>query len=250
MNYFAHTPAAERYAKGRPYFHPLVIERIAQRYPHRLPFPHALDVGCGTGNSTRALAQIAQQIVGTDVSPEMLSQTHLDPKIRYVQAQAEALPFANHSFDLITSCMAFHWFDQGRFLQEAKRLLKPEAPIVIYGHGFHGAMAGNLEFALWHDEVYLKHYPIPPRLTPDQSRMALENGWLQATEAFEHHIPMTPEQFADYLMTQSNVIAKVEEGQESAAEVYRWLLDELKPFFKQPKEDLLFHGLIWYCQKP
>ncbi len=28
MNYFSPRSAAERYAKGRPYFHPLVVERI------------------------------------------------------------------------------------------------------------------------------------------------------------------------------------------------------------------------------
>jgi hypothetical protein len=49
-NHFAHRDAAQRYAAARPYFHPLVVARIAAS-TGSTRFAHALDVGCGTGQS-------------------------------------------------------------------------------------------------------------------------------------------------------------------------------------------------------
>lgn len=42
MNYFAHQTAAERYAQSRPYFHPLVIDKIKVRLAQRIPFQACL----------------------------------------------------------------------------------------------------------------------------------------------------------------------------------------------------------------
>jgi ubiquinone/menaquinone biosynthesis C-methylase UbiE len=251
MNYFAYRTAAERYAMARPYFHPLVMEKVAAHWLKRIPFARALDVGCGTGMSTRALLLIADQAIGTDISPEMLAQTEQNPRIQFVQAPAEKLPFASHNFDLITSCMAFHWFDQPRFLREAARLLKKDAPLLIYGHGFAGAMQGNPDFAEWNDQIYLQQYPNPPRQSMSASQQLLQQaGWLHETEAFSHTIPMSLEQLAHYLLTQSNVIVQVEQGQQTAEAVCEWLEDSLRPFFRQPFEQMQFRGHIWYCRVP
>jgi len=51
----------------------------------------------------------------------------LAPKLAnvvYQEADAEDLPFEEEKFDLITVGLAFHWFDQKRFLREAWRVLK------------------------------------------------------------------------------------------------------------------------------
>ncbi len=44
MNYFAYATAAERYAKSRPYFHPIVIEKIKAFLKLKSQLPNALDV--------------------------------------------------------------------------------------------------------------------------------------------------------------------------------------------------------------
>src|SRR5688500_2039719 len=94
MNYFAYASAAERYAHGRPYFHPAVIARVVARLGMRLRVPAALDVGCGTGQSTGALAPAAERIVGIDTSADMLAQAcwRDAPGIAFVRAAAEVLP--------------------------------------------------------------------------------------------------------------------------------------------------------------
>lgn len=73
MNYFAPKSAAERYARGRPAFHPIIIERIKDFLSLREPLLRALDVDCGTGLSTIALKGIAREVVGADVAGEMLA---------------------------------------------------------------------------------------------------------------------------------------------------------------------------------
>ncbi len=63
MNFFAYPTAAERYAKGRPFFHPLAIEKIKAKCCEHGRIGMALDVGCGTGQSTLALLEVADEIV-------------------------------------------------------------------------------------------------------------------------------------------------------------------------------------------
>jgi protein-L-isoaspartate O-methyltransferase len=56
VNYFTHATAAERYARGRPYQHPAIVRRICE-ITGVSRFESVLDVGCGTGQSTRAVAE-------------------------------------------------------------------------------------------------------------------------------------------------------------------------------------------------
>jgi ubiquinone/menaquinone biosynthesis C-methylase UbiE len=123
MNYFDPKPAAERYAKGRPYFHPQVIEIIKTYLAISKPIEHAIDVGCGTGLSTIALKDIARKIVGTDISSEMIALAPVDPQINYYIAPAEALPVNDNEFELMTLSSVFHWIDRSRFFKEARRVI-------------------------------------------------------------------------------------------------------------------------------
>src|ERR1700722_16902999 len=130
-NYFIHATAAERYARGRPNLHPPIVRRICE-VTGRSRFASVLDIGCGTGLSTRALAAVADRVIGIDSSPEMLVQATGSPGIVYQQARAESLPFADRSFDLLNVGLAFHWFAPQAFLSEARRVLRDDGWLVIY----------------------------------------------------------------------------------------------------------------------
>ena len=249
--YFAYHTAAKRYARSRPYTHPWVIEKIGDFL--RLPGPvaRALDVGCGTGQSSVALKSIAREIVGTDLSSEMLAEAPPDPAIRYLQAPAEDLPLPDESFDLLTVSSAFHWFDRSRFLAEARRVLRVSGWLVIYKNGFYGRMRENPAFKGWSDGAYVDHYPIPPRNTQAfGAEDAAQGGFhLVRQEKYTNDVRFTADQLADYLMTQSNVIAAVERGTETAAGVRSWLMGEFVPLFSVPVGAFAFGGSILYCQK-
>ena len=90
---------------------PVLLELAAPQ-----PLEHALDVATGTGNTAFAVAAFAAQVTGLDVSPGMLAQARERAKrealhnVTFLEGQAETLPFADASFDLVTSRHAPHHF--------------------------------------------------------------------------------------------------------------------------------------------
>lgn len=249
MNYFSPRSAAERYAKGRPYFHPIIVERIREFLSIDNPLPSALDVGCGTGLSTVALKRIAQTIVGIDASVEMITLAPEENGVKYFVACAENLPFDENEFDLIALSQTFHWLDRNKFLAETSRVLRLNGWLVVYDNYFSGQMIENPDFQSWYREKYLAKYPIPPRA---KITFALENtnpfGFhLLKEEWYENTIKFSLEELVDYLVTQSNVIAAVEGGTEEIDETRLWLTEGLRRIFKSAQEKtFLFNAPIWY----
>ncbi|MDD2807648.1 MAG: class I SAM-dependent methyltransferase [Patescibacteria group bacterium] len=96
--------------------------------------PAILDLGCGTGISTRQLARLGAVIIGCDPDYPMLVAAKKHQKIgpeKYVLGAAEKLPFKNSTFDVVTAFGAFHWFDDRKSIAEIKRVLKPSGIIFI-----------------------------------------------------------------------------------------------------------------------
>jgi len=245
VNYFAHRSVAERYAAGRPNVHPAIVQRIAQ-LAGKDRFRSALDVGCGTGQSTRALAEISDRVVGIDSSGEMLAQVTPSPGTHYQLASAESLPFSDSSFELVTVGLAFHWFDQERFLREARRVLHDDGYLVIYNSGVLGELEGESAFATWYQGVYLPRYPTPPRSqTSVSGDFVAPFGFLNAaTSELVQPVEMSQDQFLGYLLTQSNIIAAVELGTESLETVAAMLREATAPFFRNERRTLPFHADI------
>lgn len=251
MNFFAFKSAAERYATGRPFFHPVIVKRIRELLPFRKHVALALDVGCGTGLSAVALKEIASRIIGIDAAPSMLAQAPRDPRLEYVVAVAERLPFGKHEFDLLTLSQVCHWLDREKFFTEAHRVLRPGGWLVIYDAYFSAMDVDNTDFQTWHRDSYLKRYPSPARswfALPADDAEAL-GFQLHKTERLPHSINFTLEQLIDYLITQSNIIAAVEDGAEEIGEVRRWLTESLKPFFVSRDEaSFPFSIPVWYLR--
>jgi len=249
-NLFVHAPAAKRYAAARPYFHPRVASRICA-VTNTARFSRALDVACGTGQSARALAEVSDHVDAVDISPEMIGEAEVHPRVTYQVSSAERLPFGQGQFDVMTVGLAFHWFDQPVFLREAARVLKIGAWLVVYNDGFHGEMLENPEFHGWAWEIYPKRFPTPPRRSFGVSAELVEPfGFeLVASEKFSHDEKMTPLQLTGYLLTQTNVIAAVESGTTPLAEAAQWIEAGVSPFFKGDQGTMKFGGTIWFLRR-
>lgn len=91
-----------------------------------------LDVATGTGHTAMAFAPHVARVVATDLTEGMLAKTAELAAARGLTnlevrpADAEALPFEDDSFDLVTCRLAFHHFPNARqAVAEFARVLKP-----------------------------------------------------------------------------------------------------------------------------
>jgi ubiquinone/menaquinone biosynthesis C-methylase UbiE len=97
--------------------------------------PAVLDIGCGAGYGTAALAEAAISVDGIDLAPDAIAyaRSHYpNPASRFVAASATALPFADASFDLITAFEVIeHLQDGDQLLAEARRVLRPGGVLLV-----------------------------------------------------------------------------------------------------------------------
>ena len=117
--------------------------RIARLLLGLSPGDVVLDVACGTGNFSRDFARTAGEpglVVGIDVSETMLARGVADTaaagferRLAFVRGDAEALPFAEASFDGVCCFAALHLFaDPLRALDRMAAILKPGGRIGIF----------------------------------------------------------------------------------------------------------------------
>src|SRR5262249_8951027 len=124
MNPFAAAGVGAHYDRGRPYHHARTLARVVDMVGAS-DLDRAVDVACGTGMSTVALAEHATTVVGVDVSAEMMRSARPAAGAHYLLGRAERLPFRPGSFAAATCCSGVHWFDQPRFFAELHRVLRP-----------------------------------------------------------------------------------------------------------------------------
>lgn len=142
----------------RSYLQPLLLEPVHRATLAALTCERArparvLDVGCGTGRLLHRAAGVfpAAELVGVDPAAEMVREAEAslpsDVHARFLHGAAEALPFADASFDVVVSSMSFHrWADQKAGLREVRRVLAG-GRLFALAEGF--AVGALLRFGFW-----------------------------------------------------------------------------------------------------
>jgi SAM-dependent methyltransferase len=85
----------------------------------------AWDCATGNGQAAVSLAQYFERVIATDASQAQIDAAVSHPRVRYRVAAAEESGLPGDSVDLVTVGQALHWFDTGRFFDEASRVLVP-----------------------------------------------------------------------------------------------------------------------------
>lgn len=100
--------------------------------------PVVLDLGCGAGHASFAVAPVAESVTAFDLSPEMLAVVAGAARERGLaqigtqQGNVASLPFADASFCMVmTRFSAHHWLDVPAALREVNRVLKPGGVLVV-----------------------------------------------------------------------------------------------------------------------
>jgi SAM-dependent methyltransferase len=86
-----------------------------------------VDIACGTGVAAHAAAEAGARVIGVDFSSAMLTIARsLNPAVAFEAGDAEALPFADASFDAVVSNFGVHHVEHpARAIAEARRVLVP-----------------------------------------------------------------------------------------------------------------------------
>ena len=144
---FENSEHAASYAKFRPVYPKTVANMITSfmKTNGSSGFKVAVDVACGSGQSTFLLCDYFEEVTGFDISEAQIAQAKLKLTeeqlkstkhcVQFEIGDAHNLPLESSSVDLLTCAQAWHWLDAELFYAEAKRVLKPKGCLAVYGHG-------------------------------------------------------------------------------------------------------------------
>jgi len=151
-------------------------EKSAEEFVGRLglkPGMRVLDVACGTGNQSIPAAKTGASVTGLDIAPNLLDQararaTAQNLNIKFIEGDAEELPFPNAEFDAVISMFGAMFAPRPeRVASEFKRVCKTGG-LIAMGNWTPEGFVGKV-FALG-----AKHVPPPPGV-PAPTLWGVEN---------------------------------------------------------------------------
>lgn len=118
---------SEEYAKFRDIYPKALYDRLYELGVGKSR-TQWLDLGTGTGVLPRAMAHFGANIIGVDLSENQITQAkRLSAEfknISYKVCGAEGIDFAKNSFDAITACQCFWYFDPSVIVPKIKGMLR------------------------------------------------------------------------------------------------------------------------------
>ncbi len=151
--------AAKAYDAARPGYPRELIDQLAELAKLR-PDARILEIGCGTGQITRALARRGYEIVAIELG-ENLAQMAADnlagyPNVRIIHSPFEEWIPEESGFDMVLSAQALHWIDPGIGYPKIRQLLAKRGHLAVIYNLFTGG-AGPIYDDL--ARVYHRYFP-------------------------------------------------------------------------------------------
>jgi SAM-dependent methyltransferase len=187
-----------------------------------------LDVGCGTGAFSELILRrcAPATLAGVDPSPEQIDYVgKLLAGHRFEVADATAMPFDDHSFDVVASALVLHFIpDRAKAFAEMKRVLRPGGLV----GGYTWKRTQTTDFAAYAPALHgaervggvALRSPVVPEGSVDGMRAALEAAGYTDVEAVEIEATQTYASFEQYWEAQTlafsppgKTIAKLDDAQ-------------------------------------
>lgn len=109
-----------------------------------------VDLGAGTGLSTRVWAGRARRVVGIEPNPRMVAQARTagqEPGVGYVAAFGHRTGLTSGCADVVTCAQAFHWMEPAPVLAEAARILRPGGVFAAYDYDLPPVVQAEVDAA-------------------------------------------------------------------------------------------------------
>jgi ubiquinone/menaquinone biosynthesis C-methylase UbiE len=148
------------------------IESVAELLVERVgagPGLEMLDVATGSGNVALAGARAGASVTGLDLTPQLLEAARrraaeADLDVRFIEGDAEALPFESASFDRVTSCFGVMFAPRHeQAASELRRVARPGGTIAFTAWTPEGLIGSTFKI------VGSFMPPPPPELRPPSS---------------------------------------------------------------------------------
>ncbi|MBT6093360.1 MAG: class I SAM-dependent methyltransferase [Rhodospirillaceae bacterium] len=207
---------AEGYDRHRPSYPDALWQQVASSVGEAAPHV-ALDIGAGTGISTRQLASALStdwQVIGIEPNADMRTQAvtkeSSSSRISYIDRQAEALGMKQASAGLVTVAQAIHWFDRPVFYAGIGTVLATGGVLAIVyndrdvdGDGLLGQFENLMEREMpGYDRNYRRGRNVSGQ---DDELAALE--WVDnvASHLMHREELLTPQTFAGLMLSRSKL---------------------------------------------
>jgi SAM-dependent methyltransferase len=178
-----------------------------------------LEIGCGTGQATRPMAERGYRIVAVELGANLAavarSNLHAFPSVTVEVGAFEEWPLPREPFDLVMAATSFHWLDATHALPKVAAALRPGGAFAMFASS-HTA-GGAEQFFIDVQRCYKRFVPETPpdlRLTPPEQE-PLEAPEIDASGLFEPAVlrryvwlrHFTTQTYIDELNTYANHIA-------------------------------------------
>ena len=238
------------YAKFRDIYPKGFYQKIVDR-KLCLDGQSVLDLGTGTGVLPRNMYEYGAKWTATDISKNQIEQAKILSKgmdIDYYVVSTEEINFSNHSFDVITACQCFFYFNHETVMPKLYRMLKHGGSILVLYMAwlpFEDEIAGASE------NLVLKYNPNWSGAGERMHQIDIpdcykENFELVYHEEFTLKVPFTRESWTGRMKACRGIGASLSEKEISMWEQeHRSLLEDIAP----NEFDILHYGAIAELRK-
>ena len=238
---------SEAYAKYRDIYPEEFYQKVADR-GLCIKGQRVLDLGTGTGVLPRNMYKYGADWTGTDISAEQIEQAKklseaAGMNISFQTVSAEELCFPKESFDVITACQCFWYFDHDKVMPKLYEMLKPDGKLLILYMAwlpFEDKIAGKSE------ELVLKYSPNWSGAGETRKPIKIPDAAYRYFEPVDHEeydvtVPFTVESWHGRMKACRGVGASLSDGELSRWESEHWqMLKDNAP----EKFEVLHHAAL------